>query len=154
MHSRLARGGTACGIVLAALLILAGCSHLHWPWHRAAPPPPAAVHELGVSGSTAAPQYWKRNTLLIDLSAASGEGQLVLTPAAGGAWPVRLAFRVIPGSFGALEVRGAAREVLPITGAGAKPIDLELPPGIYGAGTAQITVSWGPQIVPAATAAP
>ncbi|HUO18582.1 MAG TPA: hypothetical protein VMU44_02355 [Steroidobacteraceae bacterium] len=153
MHSRLARG-TARGVTLAALLTLAGCSHLHWPWHRAPPPPPAAVHELEVSGSTAAPQYWKRNTLLVDLSAASGAGRLVLTPAAGGAWPVRLAFRVLPGSFGALEVRGAAREVLPITATGVKPVDLELPPGIYAAGTAQLIVSWGPQIAPAAAAAP
>jgi hypothetical protein len=102
-----------------------------------------------VSGSTSVPQYWKRNTLLVDLTAASGQGQLVLAPAPGGAWPVRLAFRVTPGSFGALEVTGTAREVLQITGTGVKPVDLELPPGIYGAGTAQITVSWGPQILPA-----
>jgi len=154
MHSRLAQGVTARGIMLAALLTLAGCSHLHWPWHHAPPPPPTAVHELEVSGSTSAPQYWKRNTLLVDLSAASGEGRLVLAPAAGTTWPVRLAFRVTPGSFGALEVRGAAREVLAITGTGVKPVDLELPPGIYAAGTAQITVSWGPGIVPAAPAAP
>jgi hypothetical protein len=154
MHSRLAQGVTARGIMLAALLTLAGCSHLHWPWHHAPPPPPTAVHELEVSGSTSAPQYWKRNTLLVDLSAASGEGHLVIAPAAGTTWPVRLAFRVTPGSFGALEVRGAAREVLPITGTGVKPVDLELPPGIYAAGTAQITVSWGPQIVPAAPTAP
>jgi hypothetical protein len=154
MHSRLAQGVTARGITLAALLTLAGCSHLHWPWHRSAPPPPTPVHELDVSGSTSAPQYWKRNTLLVDLSAVSGEGHLVLAPAAGTTWPVRLAFRVTPGSFGALEVHGAAREVLPITGTGVKPVDLELPPGIYAAGTAQITVSWGPGIVPAAPAAP
>ena len=38
------------------------------------PPPPAAVHEVDLSGAGAAgfPQYWKRNTLLIDLSAAGG----------------------------------------------------------------------------------
>jgi hypothetical protein len=153
MHSRLA-AGTARGVTLTALLALAACSHLHWPWHHAPPPPPAPVHVLEESGWMSAPQYWKRNTLLVDLSAASGEGHLVLTPVAGGSWPVRLAFRVTPGALGALEVRAAAREVLPIAAAGAKPVDLELPPGIYGAGTAQITVSWGPQIAPAVSAAP
>lgn len=153
MHSRLAHGGTARGVTLAALLTLAGCSHLHWPWHRSPPPPPTPVHALELSGSTSAPQYWKRNTLLIDLSGAGGVGSIVLKPGADG-WPVRLAFRVTPGAFGALEVRGAAREVLPIASTGTRPIDLELPPGIYVAGTAEITVSWGPQIVAAEPAAP
>jgi hypothetical protein len=152
MHSR--RGGTARGVTLVALLTLAGCSHLHWPWHRSPPPAPSPVHALEVTGSTTPPQYWKRNTLLVDLSAASGEGHLVLMPAAGTSWPVRLAFRVTPGSFGALEVRGAAREVLPITGVGVKPIDLELAPGVYVAATVQIAVSWGPGIVAAEPAAP
>jgi hypothetical protein len=154
MRSRLVRGVTARGVTLAALLTLAGCSHLHWPWHRSPPPAPTPVHALEMSGSMTAPQYWKRNTLLVDLSAASGEGHIVLAPAAGTTWPVRLAFRVTPGSFGTLEIRGAGRELLPITGTGVKPVDLELPPGIYLAGTPQITVSWGPGIVPAVPAAP
>ncbi|HET7198806.1 MAG TPA: hypothetical protein VFI86_09080 [Burkholderiales bacterium] len=143
MVARLATGITARAAALAALLALGGCSHLHWPWHHAPPPPPAPVHALEVSGSATPPQYWQRNTLLIDLSGVSGEGHVVLTPTAGNPWPVRLAFRVRPGAFGALEVRGAAREVLPIDSAGVKPVDLELPPGIYTAGTPQITVSWG-----------
>ena len=134
---------TARGAMLGALLLLGGCSHLHWPWHRSPPPAPPPVHELDVSGSATPAQYWKRNTLLIDLSAAAGSGSLVLKPASGTTWPVRLAFRVTPGAFGALEVRGAAREVLPIGAAGGKPVDLELPPGIYRADTPQISVSWG-----------
>jgi hypothetical protein len=144
MHARLARGTTARAAALAALLILGACSHLHWPWHHAPPPPPAPVHALDVSGSATPAQYWKRNTLLIDLSAASGAGQIVLTPGAGNPWPVRLAIRVTPGAFGALEVRGAAREVLPIDSAGTGPVDLELTPGLYTASTKEITVSWGP----------
>jgi hypothetical protein len=144
MEARLAGGLTARTAALAALLTLGACSHLHWPWHHAPPPPPAAVHALAMSGSATPPQYWKRNTLLIDLSGVSGAGSVVLTPAAGSPWPVRLAFRVQPGAFGALEVRGAAREVLPIDSSGVKAVDLELPPGIYTAGTPQITVSWGP----------
>jgi hypothetical protein len=144
MGARLAGGLTARAAALAALFTLCACSHLHWPWHHAPPPPPAAVHALDVSGSATPPQYWKRNTLLVDLSGVSGEGRVVLTPAAGNPWPARLAFRVQPGAFGALEVRGAAREVLPIDSSGVKPVDLELPAGIYTAGTAQVTVSWGP----------
>ena len=64
---------------------------------------------------------------------------------------MRLAFRVTPGAFGSLEVRGSAREVLPIVAAGTRVVDLELPPGIYGATTPQILVSWGPAatVVPA-----
>ena len=144
MEARLATGMTVRAAALAALLALGACSHLHWPWHHKPPPPPAAVHALEVSGSATPAQYWKRNTLLVDLSAASGTGQIVLAPTAGSTWPVRLAFRVTPGAFGALEVRGAAREVLPIAPSGTAPIDLELTPGVYDAGTPQITVSWGP----------
>ena len=149
MDARLAAGITARAAALGALLTLSACSHLHWPswhwpWHRAPPPAPVPVHVLDVSGSVTPAQYWKRNTLLIDLSAASGTGQIVLTPSGGEPWPVRLAFRVRPGAFGALEVRGAAREVLPIDPSGVSPVDLELPPGIYSASTARITVSWGP----------
>jgi hypothetical protein len=130
---------------LGALLALGACSHVRSWWHHAPAPPPAAaaVHELDITGAATPAQYWKRNTLLIDLSSVSGAGQIVLKPAAGNPWPVRLALRVRPGAFGALEVRGAAREVLPIGSAGASPVDLELTPGIYAASTPQITVSWG-----------
>jgi hypothetical protein len=134
---------------LAALLTLGACSHLHWPWHRTPPAPPPPVHELDIAGSAAPAQYWKRNTLLVDLSSLSGAGQIVLKPTAGNPWPVRLAFRVRPGAFGALEVHGAAREVLPINSAGTSPVDIELPPGIYTAGTPELTVSWGPAQAPA-----
>lgn len=149
MEARLATGITARAAALAALLTLGACSHLHWPWHhKPPPPPPAPVHALEVSGTAAPAQYWKRNTLLIDLSGVGGAGQVVLKPAAGNPWPVRLAFRVRPGVFGALEVRGAAREVLPIDSSGVNAVDLGLPPGIYSASTPRITVSWGPAQVP------
>lgn len=155
MDARLVTGTVSRAALLVALLALGACSHLpqwahwpqwspHWPWHHAPPSPPQPVHELDVSGAAVAAQYWQRNTLLVDLSAASSSGSIVLTPAAGHSWPVRLAFRVRPGAFGELEVRGAAREVLPINAAGTKPMDLELPPGIYDARTLQVTVSWGP----------
>jgi hypothetical protein len=89
------------------------------------------------------PQYWQRNTLLIDLHDAAAEGSLVLTPRAGTQWPVRLAFRVTPGSIGVLEVRGEQRMIMPVAQEGSQPIDLELVPGVYTATTAQITVRWG-----------
>jgi hypothetical protein len=152
MDQRLAGGAMARAAALAALLTLGACSHLpswphgspHWPWHHEPPPPAAPVHELEVSGSLAPAQYWKRNTLLIDLSAASGTGNVVLKPAPSRDWPMRLAVRVRPGGFGALEVRGAVREVLRIDSSGAGPLDLELPPAICTPTTPRLTLSWGP----------
>jgi hypothetical protein len=103
------------------------------------------VHELDISGASSAfPQYWKRNTLLVDLSGATGSGSITLKPTEGSTWPVRLAFRVTPGSIGVLDVRGAERTSLPITSSGHAPVDLELTPGIYTPSTAQLTVRWGP----------
>ncbi len=150
MKARLTGGTRAGALVLIGLLAVSGCSHLHWPWHRKPPPAPAPVHELDISGaaSDSFAQYWKRNTLVVDLSPAGGSGSLTLKPAAGGSWPVRLALRVRPGSFGALEVRAAQRVVLPIHPVGTQPVDLELAAGVYRPDTPQITVSWGPELTP------
>jgi len=134
----------------ALLLLAAGCGHLQWPWHKPPPPPPPPVHELDVSGAGSAnyPQFWKRNTLLLDLTAASGSGHITVKPVEGSSWPVRLAVRVTPGAFAQLSVQGDERVSLPISATGAAPIELELPPGIYSARTAQLEVSWGPAAVP------
>ena len=140
----------AATALLAAVLAAGGCSHLHamhWPWHHRPPPPAAAVHELDLSSTALDPgsirQYWKRNTLIVDLSAASGSGSITLKPAAGSRWPARLAFRVTPGAIGLLEVRGEQHLSLPITPAG-KPVDLELAPRLYNSKTPQLSASWGP----------
>jgi hypothetical protein len=135
--------------VLAVALSAAGCGH--WPWHRAPPAAPVPVHELDVEGAnaTAFTQYWKRNTLLVDLSSASGSGSITLKPTAGSTWPVRVGIRVSPGTIGVLEVRGAQRTSLPIESAAGPPIDLELAPAIYPPATKQMTVSWGPLQAPA-----
>jgi hypothetical protein len=104
------------------------------------------VHVLDVGGSGAAAvlaQYWKRNTLVIDLTAASGSGSITLRPPAEG-WPVRVALRITPGAVGELDVRGAQRIVLPIVAGTGKPVELELAPGIYPPKTAEIAVAWGP----------
>ena len=145
----------AAAVMLA--ILVTGCSHLptfRWPWRHKPTPPPQEIHELlitGADGATAAfPQYWRRNTLLVDLRGASGSGNIRLKPGEGTAWPVRLALRVTPGAIGILEVRGDQRIVLPITPQGSNPIDLDLAPGIYTPRTAQISVSWGPNT----TAAP
>jgi hypothetical protein len=60
---------------------------------------------------------------------------------------VRLAFRVRPGAFAVLEVRGDERVSLPINPTGSAPIDLQLAPGVYTPKTPQLTVSWGPAAV-------
>ena len=149
-----ARSGKAAARAAAVVLALAagGCGHLpHWPWHPRAAPPAAPVHELDISGAGAETygQSWKRNTLLIDLSAARGTGSITLKPAAGSDWPVRLAFRVTPGAFAVLEVRAAQRVSMPIAAAGGAAVDLELAPGVYTPATAQMTVAWGAAAAPA-----
>jgi hypothetical protein len=148
-----ARVAARLGLLMTALatLLAAGCGHLspHWPWHHA-PPSAAPVHELDISGAPGGaspggtyPQYWKRNTLVVDLSAVSGSGRITLRPAGANGWPVRLALRITPGSIAELDVRGAQRLILPITPSGGKPVDLELAPGVYTRSTPQLTVSWG-----------
>lgn len=142
------RHAVACVALLLALSV-SGCSSLKslWPWHHSAPPPPPpSAHALDITGAAAGafPQHWQRNTLVVDLSAVSGSGSITLKPVEGVSWPLRLAFRVMPGSIGALEVHGAQRTILPITAAGSKPVDLELTPGIYTPATPQMTVAWGP----------
>jgi hypothetical protein len=151
---RLSRGLSA-PVVLASVLVLAACGHMpspHWPWSHRPAPPPEAVHELVITSGDAAapstaldfPQYWKRNTLVLDLQGASGTGGVVLRPKVGTTWPIRLALRVMPGAIGQLEVRADQRLVIPVTTQGSKPIDLELAPGIYTATTAEIRVNWAP----------
>ena len=144
----LALRALAIGVLAASV---AGCSHVNWPWHHQPPPPPKQVQVLDVSGTGASAvlgQYWKRNTLVLDMSAASGSGSVTLRPPVDG-WPVRLALRVTPGSLGELDVRGAQRVVLPIVPAAGKPVDLELPPGVYPPKTAEVTVAWSPSAAPA-----
>jgi hypothetical protein len=138
--------------VLAGAVMLAACSHMHWPWKHPAPPP-QVVHELVITSPEGGsqldfPQYWKRNTLVLDLQGVSGTGGVVARPRAGTTWPVRLALRVRPGSIGQLEVRADQRMVIPITTEGARPVDLELPPGVYTPKTEEIRVSWAAAATP------
>ena len=151
MTDRPVRAVTAAMLLSGLLTIAAGCSHLphpHWPWNGKPEPAPQVVHELVITtpeGAEAAyPQYWKGNTLVVDLRLGGGQGSAILKPREHTLWPVRIAFRVLPGQFGALEAHAAQRVVLPITTAGSKPVDLELAPGVFIMKSPQIAVSWGP----------
>lgn len=132
------------------IALLGGCHALRLPWWgERIDSGPASVHELIVSApeGAAAPalnQYWVRNALVIDLQSVAGSGRARLAPKPGAAWPVRIAFRVRPGAFGALEVRGDQRVVMPIAPEGGEFRDLELAPGVYTSSTEAIEIGWSP----------
>jgi hypothetical protein len=151
MTDRPVHAVTTAMLLAALLTIAAGCSHMphpHWPFHRKPAPAPEIAHELLITtpegADLAFPQYWKGNTLIVDMRLAGGQGSAVLKPREHTVWPVRISFRVMPGQFGALEVRAVQRVVLPITTTGTKPVDLELAPGVFIMKSPQIAVSWGP----------
>ena len=111
-------------------------------------PAPRPVDEIVFEAAEGAvapayPQYWRRNTLVVDLHSAPSSGRLTMRPRATGGWPVRLAFRVTPGAISQLEVQAAQRVLLPISAAAAPPLDLELAPTVYRRDTPAIVVSWG-----------
>jgi hypothetical protein len=141
LQARIAR------LSLIALLGLgvSACA-LHWPWKRRPVPPPQPVQQLTIVpyaplAATAILQYWDRNTLLLDLSAVGAEGSATLTPIKALGWPVRLEFRVQPGSFGQLTVVGAQRVVYSVPSQGA-PLVLRLAPSAVHPDTGQITLRW------------
>ncbi len=108
--------------IAVASLAISACSSMHmpkiWPFYKKPKPVPEAVHELDLvnaDGTPASyPQYWKRNTLVIDLSGASGTGSVTARLPAETTWPVRVAVRVQPGSVQQIEVQGEERSVLPV----------------------------------------
>jgi hypothetical protein len=149
MHSGYRPGARQWGPVSIALSLLALSACSYMPWSKKTSAAPVAVNELAVMGADGAPaqgfpQYWKRNTLVVDLQSAAGSGAISLKPGSSGKWPVRVAFRVMPGSVGLLEVQADQRMLLPVAREGAKAVDLELVPGVYTPKTPQITVRWEP----------
>jgi hypothetical protein len=140
-------------LLAAVCLAMSACSTMSnmWPFHRKAKPGPAAVHELNLvnaDGSEATyPQYWVRNTLVLDLSGVGGTGSVAARLPDETTWPVRVAVRVRPGSVDQLEVQGEERNVLPVSKDGTKPIDLTLAPSVYTPKTVAIYISWGPMPV-------
>jgi hypothetical protein len=142
-------------LVAACCLGLTACGTMHmpkiWPFHKKPKPAPEAVNELtlvNADGSGASyPQYWKRNTLIIDLTGVSGQGSVTARLPEESTWPVRVALRVQPGSVGQLEVQAEERNVLPVSPEGAKPVDIELASSLYRPKTAAIYISWSPMPV-------
>ncbi len=132
--------------LLAMLLLSLSACAMHWPWQRRPLPPPPPVHQVTIVAdapvaATTIVQYWDRNTLLLDLTAVGGEGGAIMTPIKALGWPVRLEFRVRPGSIGRLEVLAAQRVVYGVPAQGA-PLLLKLAPSAYHADTAQIMLRW------------
>jgi hypothetical protein len=121
----------------------------HLPWHhrthRAAPSASAPGLGVVVAGQVASaatvPQTWQRNTLLVDLTHLPGDGSATLTPPPNAGWPVRLAFRVLPGSMASLTVEGAQRVQFTLPARGAA-MTLQLDPGVYVVKTASLTLHW------------
>jgi hypothetical protein len=118
-----------------------------WPFDKKTPPAPEAVHEVelvNADGTPASyPQYWKRNTLLIDLSGVSGVGSVAARLPADTTWPVRVAVRVQPGSVEQMEFVGEERNVIAVSREGTLPIDLEFPASVYRPTTGAIYINWG-----------
>jgi hypothetical protein len=156
MNARIARPTRlVLGVVAACCLALAGCGTLHmpkiWPFYKKPKPGPEAVTELtllNADGSGASyPQYWVRNTLVIDLTGVNGQGSVAARLPDESTWPVRVALRVQPGSVGQLEVQAEERNILPVTSQGVKPVDIELSPSLYTPKTAAIYIAWAPAAV-------
>src|SRR5688572_18475849 len=87
----------AITLVFPAVMLIA-CAHRGGPEDQA----PRAVNELmefaeDGTPTSAFPQYWKRNTLVIDMQAAASAGKFNLKPRKGQRWPMRVALRVLPG---------------------------------------------------------
>lgn len=131
-----------------ALLVLccAACGHMPWNAREAHATESAnELLELAEDGTqtNAFPQLWVRNTLVIDMQDAASTGKLTLKPRGRKPWPMRLAFRVMPGRFGLLEVRADQRMLIPVTREGTAAVNIELVPGVYTAKTEQMTLQWG-----------
>ena len=150
MKFRVARGILP---VVALSLGLAACSsykvQMGWPpISKKQKPVLEAVNELKLVNADGTPanfpQYWKRNTLIIDLSGIGAAGNFAAQLPESTTWPVRVGVRVRPGSVGQIEIVGEERNILPVATEGTLPIDLEFAPSVYTPRTAAIYISWGP----------
>jgi hypothetical protein len=150
-------------VIVMSCAALSACSSATklWPFGKRAAPGPTLVNEVvleGVDGpAPAATQYWKRNALVIDLQALSGTGRMVAKPREGTTWPVRVALRTRPGSFGEVEVQGTQRAILPVPDSGTRAVDFELAPSLLRTDTPQLTILWRSRPdpdAPSAVAAP
>jgi predicted small secreted protein len=147
-------------VVLACCLTLASCGTMSklWPFGKKTKQGPEAVNELQLVNADGTPvhfpQYWSRNTLIIDLSGASGSGSIAARLPPDTTWPVRMAVRVFPRAVHQVEILGEERNVLPVTSEGTKSIELPIGPSVYTPRTAALYISWGPMPVFAEAAPP
>jgi hypothetical protein len=140
-------------LIVALTLALSACGTMSkmWPFGKKPKPGPEIVNEVelvNADGTTAGyPQFWQRNTLIIDLTDVSGSGNVAARLREETTWPVRVAVRVRPASVQQIEVRGEERNVMAVSPQGVKPIDLELEPSVFRPTTSAIYISWGPMPV-------
>jgi hypothetical protein len=142
--------------VLAVLTVglASGCKSMpklkykpHWPWAAKPAPTEPQANQIAweaVEGGTVVefPQSWVRNTLVINLTSATGSGSVRMHAKASMGWPVRIALRVRPGSIASVEIQGEQRVVIPVLADGGASVDLPLEPGVYLPKTPTITLSW------------
>ena len=139
-------------VIVVVLLSLAGCGHLEtlkWPFAKKPQAPSSQADDLVVTLGDSPnvrgfPQFWLRNTLVLDLRELTGSGSAVIQPRTGATWPMRMAIRVRPGQVGTIEVTGDQRMVFPVTNEGMRAVDLELAPAMYSDRTNQLVVRWSP----------
>lgn len=148
-------------VMLGIVTALTGCSslqmpQLRWPFAAKPAPVPETVDEIVFESPdpgapvTAFPQYFRRNTLIVDLTTASAAGSVMMRPKTAAGWPVRVAFRVKPGSFEALEISAEQRVLLRVVAAAKRPtLDLELPASFVRArGNDALRLRWGAAVQP------
>jgi hypothetical protein len=149
-----ARNTIRTSILTLVLLSLVGCGLMptawNFPWTKKPEAPSNRVDELVVTlgdGTNVAsyPQFFQRNTLVLDLREITGSGSVVVQPRTGTTWPMRMAIRVRPGQVATVEVSGDERMVFPVTNEGMRTVDLELSPGMYSPTTHQLVVRWSPE---------
>lgn len=158
MKTRTLRIAALSVLLVLSVGVTSGCKSLpklkfkpHWPWSsKPAPAEPQAnqvaweAPEGAAAGTPAVefPQTWSRNTLVIDMSGASGSGSVRMHAKASMGWPVRMALRVRPGSIASVEIQAEQRVVIPVLPDAGASVDLPIDPGVYLPKTPTITLSW------------
>ncbi len=120
---------------------------LHWPWAKKPAPVEPQANQVAweaVEGGAVVefPQTWARNTLVINMTSASGSGSVRMHAKASVGWPMRVALRVRPGSIASVEVQADQRVVMPVVAGSGTTVDLLLAPSVYSAKTETITLTW------------
>ena len=110
----------------------------YMPWGKKPPQPPVPVNELVELAADGTPTHAFRSTgsatrSCVDLQGAATQRAARPEAARRREMAGALAFRVMPGSIGLLEVQADQRMLIPVTREGTQAVDLELVPGVYTA---------------------